>query len=358
MTSRLRVGLVYNLRKHVRPAPGAPADALAEYDSVETVTAIEQALRDAGHDVFPLEADETLVDTLRQAYPDICFNLAEGLRGDARESHVPALLEMLGIPYTASRVLSQALSLDKAATKHIWRDSALPTTPFQVLRDGSEELDGRLEFPLFVKPVREGTGMGIDSGSLVRNEAQMRARARWVIDTYRQPALVEGYLPGREYTVGLIGNGPSPHTRAKADLYDESGYHLFPVLEIDATIGAGNGVYNTLAKSYLPGEPEAPIYSCPAAIGPELEAELQRLAIAAFRAIDALDVSRVDFRMGADDRPYLVEINTLPGLNPIVSDLCIMARAEGFAYRDLINEILLLAVERYAAEGVHPRPLR
>lgn len=354
MASRLRVGLLYNLKKHVKARSGAPPDALAEYDSVETVGAIEEALQYAGHEVILLEADETLIDTVRQTAPDICFNLAEGLRGDARESHAPALLEMLGIPYTGSRVLAHAISLDKAVAKHIWRDSGLPTAPFQVFRQGDEPLDGRLEFPLFVKPVREGSGMGIDSSSTVISEAQMRERVRWVINTYGQPALVEGFLPGREHTVGLIGNGPAPRTRSHADVYGESGYHLFPVLEIDPTVGAGNGVYNTVAKSYLPGEQGAPIYICPARIPDDLEPELQRLTIAAFRAIGALDVGRVDFRLGADDRPYVMEINTLPGLNPIVSDLCIMARAEGFPYSDLINEILCLAVDRYSAEGLWP----
>ena len=276
------------------------------------------------------------------------------VRGDAREFHAPALLEMLGIPYTGSRVLAHAISLDKAVTKHIWRDCGLPTAPFQVFRQGDEPLGDRLEFPLFVKPVREGSGMGIDSSSRVTSETEMRERVRWVVNTYRQPALVEGFLPGREYTVGLFGNGPSPRTRSRVDIYGHSGYHLLPVLEIDPTVGVGDGVHNTAAKSYLPGEEGAPLYLCPASIPDDLEPELQRLTIAAFRAIGALDVGRVDFRMGTDDRPYLMQINTLPGLNPIVSDLCIMARAEGFLYSDLINEILCLAIERSSTEGLWP----
>ena len=122
----MRVALIHNLKYNVAVGSEAPPDALAEYDTPETVQAIEDALVARGHQVIPLEADETLLDTLRQAAPDICFNIAEGLRGDARESQVPALLEMLGIPYTASRVLAHALSLDKAATKRIWRDLGLP----------------------------------------------------------------------------------------------------------------------------------------------------------------------------------------------------------------------------------------
>lgn len=362
-----RVALLYNSKHNVQVDPDAPPDALAEYDSIETVQAIEDALLAGGHQVIPLEADETLLDTIRQIDPDICFNIAEGLRGDARESQVPALLEMLGIPYAGSKVLAHALSLDKAAAKHVWHNWSLPTAPFQVFRRGDEPLDGQLTFPLFVKPVREGTGMGINGHSVVHSETELQEQVRWVVQAYRQPALVEGYLPGREFTVGLIGNtlvpgerrwnGPSTILRQSSGqgsghcLYDERGFHLFPILEIDTTVGAVQGLYNTEAKSYYPGEERAPRYTCPADIPLALEAELKRLAVAAFEAIGALDIARVDFRLGADGQPYLLEINTLPGLNPTVSDLCVVARTEGMHYTDLINEILNLAVERYAQES-------
>jgi D-alanine-D-alanine ligase len=304
-----------------------------------------------GHEVVLLEADETLLDTVRQAAPDICFNIAEGLRGDARESQVPALLELLGIPYTGSKVLAQAISLDKAMTKRIWRDAGLPTPPFQVFRWDDEVLDPQLIFPLFVKPVHEGTGMGINGHSVVYDDAGLRQQIRWVIQTYRQPALVESYLPGREFTVGVIGNVRLPGENRWNDLYDRRGFHLFPVLEIDAAVGAGQGLYNAASKSYDPGEDGAPLYLCPADIPATLEAELKRLTVEAFEAIGALDLGRVDFRLGVDGRPYLLEINTLPGLNPRLSDLCIMAHAEGLHYTDLINEVINLAMDRYVQEG-------
>ncbi len=350
-----RVALLYNLKHNATPEPDAPPDALAEYDSIETIQALEDALRAGGHQVIPLEGDKTLLDTIRQADPDIAFNICEGHRGDARESQVPALLEMLGIPYTGSKILAHALSLDKAMAKRVWRDCGLPTAPFQVFYHGHEPLDGRLTFPLFVKPAREGSGMGINGHSVVRDEPELREQVRWVIRTYRQPALVEEYLPGREFTVGLIGNVLAPGerpwngtlTNLGYRLYDEQGFHLFPVLEVDSKVGAGQGLYNAEAKSYHPGEEGAPLYLCPADIPPEMEAELKRLAVAAFEAIGALDLARVDFRLGADGQPYFMEINTLPGLNPTVSDLCIMARAEGMHYTDLINEILNLAIDRY-----------
>lgn len=351
METGLRVGLIYNLKYNVEAAPDAPADALVEYDSAETIQALDGALRAGGHEVIRLEADETLVDAVRRAAPDICFNIAEGLQGDSRESQVPALLEMLGIPYTGSKVLAHAISLDKATTKRIWRDFGLPTAPFQVFYQGNEPLDRQLSYPLFVKPVREGTGMGINDCSIVYDEAGLRRQARWVIQTYHQPALVEGYLPGREFTVGLIGNTLSPGEKRWNGLYNERGFHIFPVLEIDASVGVSQGLYNADSKSYNPGEEGAPLYLCPADIPAILEIELKQMAMAAFEAIGTLDLGRVDFRLGIDGHPYLLEINTLPGLNPIVSDLCIMAQAEGMRYTDLINEILYLAVERYVRKS-------
>lgn len=345
--ARLRVALICNMKHHVEVEPGAPPDALAEYDSVETIQALEQALRSKGHTVIRLEADDTLLDTVRRAQPDVCFNIAEGLRGGARESQVPALLDMLDIPYTGSGVLTHALSLDKAMAKRIWRDAGLPTPAFQVMRWRDEPLDHLLRFPLFVKPLREGTGMGINPHSIVHDEATLREQVGWVIQAYRQPALIEEYLPGREFTVGLIGNTASPGQRRWNGTYDERGFHFFPVLEIDAGVGVGNGLYNAASKSYDPGEEGAPLYMCPADIPVALELELKYLALAAFEAIGGLDLGRVDFRLDGDGRPYLMEINTLPGLNPVVSDLCMMARAEGMDYAYLIDEILCLAMSRY-----------
>jgi D-alanine-D-alanine ligase len=346
-----RVGLIVNMKKNVQLEEEAPPDALAEYDSPATVQALETALSFDGHEVIRLEGDETLFDRVRNVSPDICFNIAEGLRGDAREAQVPAVLEMLGIPYTGSKVLGHAISLDKAATKRIWRDYGLPTGPFQTFYHGNEPLDPDLDFPLFVKPVHEGTGMGINRHSIVDNPKALKRQVRWVIETYHQPALVEEYLPGREFTVGLIGNRIGSDEARRNGLYDSNGYHLFPILEIDSNVGAGNGLYNTDAKSYNPGEEEAPLYLCPADIPIQLERELKNITVAAFEAIGALDLSRVDFRLGRDGRPYLMEINTLPGLNPVISDICIMAETEGIEYNLLINEILYLAATRYAKEG-------
>lgn len=346
--ARLRIAVVANRKHSVKAEAGAPPDALAEYDAEETVESIQNTLRGLGHDPFFLEADETFLDTVRASRPDICFNIAEGLRGDARESHVPAVLELLSIPYTGSKVLTHAISLDKAVTKQIWRDAGLPTAPFQRFTHADEPLDRRLTFPLFVKPVREGSGMGINAHSIVHNEADLRAQVQWVITTYRQPALVEHYLPGREFTVALIGNRYLPGEAPRSDFYDAAGFHVFPIEEIDMSQAAIPNVYNTEAKGFAPQNVGGPQFHCPADLPDDLTAAIQAWTVQAFEALNALDVSRVDFRLDENGAPQLVEINTLPGLRPAFSDMCIIADAAGVSYETLIAEILGLALRRYS----------
>ncbi len=343
-----RTAILANLQADVTPSPDDPPDAGAEFDRRETVDAIAEALEAEGHWVTLVPADHTLPESLKRMRPHICFNIAEGLTGDAREAQAPALCELLGVPYTASRVLANAVSLDKTLTKRIWRDHGLPTPRFQEFHSADESLDPSLRFPLFVKPAREGTGMGIGPEAMVENETGLRARIGWVLQTYRQGALVEEFLPGREFTVGFVGNPGLPLRRRRPWLYDSDGYHFFPVLEIESGRSVTPGIYSHDAKALNPGEPGAPGYLCPAVISTELRSRLHELTRRAAESLGACDVSRVDFRLGADGEPYLLEINTLPGLNPVVSDLCIMAAAEGTPYEVLISEILYLAAERYS----------
>ena len=216
----LHVALLYNLKKHAQHEAGEPPDAAAELDSEDTVQALQAAMEGGGHHVTPLEGDVHLYPTLQrlqdQHQIDIAFNICEGHQGDSRESQVPAILEMFGIPYTAAKILGQALSLDKAMAKRVWMSYGLPTAAFQVFQRADEPLHPALSYPLFAKPVREGTGKGIDASSILHNEQELRQRVDGLIRAYRQPAMVETYLPGREFTVGLLGNpcllytSPSP----------------------------------------------------------------------------------------------------------------------------------------------------
>ncbi len=343
-----RVAVIANVKGEHKPhSHDAPPDAGAEFDRMETIQAIRSAIESDGHVTQFLPADSTLPERIKEFVPDICFNIAEGLGGDAREAQVPALLEMLHVPYTASRVLANAVALDKTMTKRIWRDLGLPTASFQEFTTGDEPLSPHLCFPLFVKPAREGTGMGMSSESIVTCEEQLRSRVRWVIDTYRQPALVEDYLPGREFTVGILGRADAAKYTRRPDLYGADGFHRFPVLEVETHNSVTPGVYGNAAKNLNFGEEGIPAFICPADLEPAMMRKLHDLAIQGHLAIGAVDVSRLDFRMDANGEPRLLEINSLPGLSPGFSDLCVIAQAEGITYQELILEILYLGASRY-----------
>jgi D-alanine-D-alanine ligase len=342
-----RVAVIANVKGETALPLDGPADAGAEFDRKETIQAIQASIESDGHSTIFIPADNNLPYALRDAYPDICFNISEGLGGDGREAQVPALLEMLRIPYTASRVEANAISLDKTMTKRIWRDHGLPIAEFQEFTDGNEPLSRALHFPLFVKPAREGTGMGMDSGAIVYNEEQLRQRASWVINSYHQPALVEEYLPGREFTIGVMGRPDAALYSPHPDLYRKNGFHRFPTLEVDSSRSITPGVYGHHAKMLNFGDEGMPGIMSPANVSYDLAERMHTLAMRAHLAISAVDVSRVDMRLNAQGKPVLIEINTLPGLTPAFSDLCIITQAEGLSYRNLILEILYLGASRF-----------
>ncbi len=329
----LKIALLANLKANAPKSALEPGDRWAELDSERTVKAIAEALEQAGHEVTFLEGDITLCHRLRSGDFDIAFNICEGHQGDARESQVPAILEMLGMPYTGSKVLCLALTLDKPMAKRVLAFHGLPTPPFQVFEDPEAALDPALSHPLFVKPAAEGTGMGINGNSLVRDEVELRRQLRWLMGTYHQPALVERYVEGREITVGVLGN---------------SRLRTLPPLEIDLSTcpPEERGIYTSRIKADLPTLPR---YLCPADLSSDQVEELSRLAMAAFRALNCLDVARVDFKLDALDgeKPYILEVNPLPGISPGLSDLVFEAEAEGMTHAQLIEAILDAALERY-----------
>jgi D-alanine-D-alanine ligase len=260
----------------------------------------------------------------------------------------------LGIPYTGSRVLTNAIALDKTITKRLWREQNLPTPAFQEFASDDMAINAPLHYPLFVKPAKEGTGMGINERAIVKDEGELRKRITWVLNNYNQPALVEEYLPGREFTVAVLGrSGYVIQDAHHPELFNSSGFHRFPILEIDTIHAATPKVYGYLVKSIDIDGKGAPDYLCPADIDLPLAEELQVLALKAHESIGAVDISRVDIRLDQMGKPHLIEINALPGLNPELSDVCIMAKAEGLEYQDLILEILYLGAARYGM--VHRR---
>jgi D-alanine-D-alanine ligase len=360
----MRVAVLANLKKNAPRWEGMPEEQWDDLDSEKTINSIVEALGLCGHDVTFLEASiwepYRLVQKLEALKPDICFNIAESHFGDGREAQVPALLEMLRIPYTGSKVLALALALDKPMTKRILHYHGLPTPEFQVFERADEPIDedllngtGELCFPMFVKPSREGTSIGVTVESIVRNIEQLRTQVAAQLVRYNQPIMAEHYISGREVTVGMLGNLKPNEARR---LSDRTADHVLPetltflpVLEMDTNAYADTeaDLYTSRMKTEL--EPEDYKYFCPAPITPEFEHRLKVLAGAVFRVIGCKDVSRVDFRLDAeqDDKPYILEINPLPGLSPGFSDLCLQAEAADMNYTDLINTILNNAAKRY-----------
>ena len=320
-------------------------------DSEKTVEALISAIRSGGHHCEFLEGDVTLYDTIRKYSPDICFNICEGHFGDARESQVPAILEMLRIPYTGSKVLTLALALDKSMTKRVLTYHDLPTPSFQTFERVDEPLSPDMVYPLFVKPSREGTGMGVSRESIVTNDTQLREQVNHILNRYKQPALVERYIEGREVTVGVVGNLEGVVARRLPD--DESaprvqaGLRFFPPMEVNLQpFETSDVVYSNRLKVELADQLD---YLCPAPLDDDMVDELNWLTAAVFRVTGALDVSRVDFRLDAHDnwKPHILEINPLPGLAPGYSDLVIEAAAEGVNHTFLVNMILNTALKRY-----------
>src|SRR4030066_835815 len=347
---QIRVALLANLKQNAPVFDGMVEDQWADLDSEKTVNALVEAIRSSGHICEFLEGDPTLVETLPKFKPDICCNFCEGHFGDARESQVPSILEMMRIPYTGSKVLTLALALDKPMTKRVISFHDLPTPEFQTFERIEEALSPEMVFPLFVKPSREGTGMGVSRNSIVYTEAEMREQISVIIEKYKQPALVERYIEGREVTVGFVGNLVGPVAQRLPD--DESarrsqaGLHFFPPMEVDLSpFTDSDTVYSNRLKVDLADKLN---YLCPAPITDEQKDELNWLAAAVFRIIGAVDVSRVDFRLDMHDdlKPYILEINPLPGLSPIISDLVIEAAGEGIGHTELVNMILEEALKR------------
>jgi D-alanine-D-alanine ligase len=348
---KFRVALLANLKKNAPKFEGMSEDQWDDLDSEKTVNALVDAIRSGGHVCEFLEGDIGLLDTIRKFKPDICFNICEGHFGDAREAQVPAILEMLRIPYTGSKVLTMSLSLDKPMTKRVLAYHDLPTPAFQSFERVDEPLAEDMKYPMFVKPSREGTGMGVSAKSIVNNEQELREQVAYIIERYKQTALVEHYIEGREVTVGLVGNLIGPVARRMP--VDEgapriqAGVRFFPPMEVDLKpFGDSDVIYSNRLKVALADQLN---YLCPAPLDEEMVDDLNWYTAAVFRVTGALDVSRVDFRLDMHDnwKPYILEINPLPGLSPGISDLVIEAEADGIDHAGLVNMILETALQRY-----------
>ncbi len=362
-----RIGFVYNQKPDLpalrledgdpqsedEPPSSVPSDdEFAEWDSPETIAAVENALSALG-EVVRLEADADYPDRLRHSEIDLAFNIAEGLRGPNREAHVPAICEFFGVPYSGSDPFTLSLCLDKARTKECLAWHGIPTAPFAVVRSRSSSelhailrgaaavssaaLARPLTFPLFVKPVHEGSSKGITERNFCRNAGELEEQVLSLLEKYEQPVLVEEYLPGAEFTCAVLGNGDAATVLPIVGMR----YGALPAGAIP--------VYGYEAK-WLWDRPENPleIFECPARMDDALRTTIERTVLATYRALGCRDWSRVDVRLDAAGIPNVVEVNPLPGILPDPADNSCLpkaARAAGMSYDELIQ-----ACARHAAE--------
>jgi D-alanine-D-alanine ligase len=379
--NKFTIALLYNSKQNAPHAEGEQWDAWNELDSEKTAGQIERALRAGGHEVIAMEGDVTLPQKLAHYKVDIAFNICEGHYGGSREAQVPAILDMLRIPYTGAGVMTLALALDKPMTKRVMACHGLPTPAFQTFVSGDEALEGKLKFPLFAKPSREGSGIGISAKAVCHNNRELREQVRFLIDAYHQPVLVEEYIDGREFTLGLLGNlewnikskrvegvaanlemalaGLEPGPVAKKTKVSGNGrakkqgspaactLRVFPPLEVDLSPCPEDqaGLYTSVIKSQMYNVPK---YLCPAPTTKALRTKMERLAVSAFTALECTDFARVDFRVRADTgQPTILEINPLAGLQEGISDMVMGAEAIGINYTALVNGILEAALQRH-----------
>lgn len=286
-----------------------------------------------------VEADLSSFEKLKNLNPDIVFNIAEGFFGESREAQIPAMLDMLQIPYTGSDPLTLATCLDKARTKEILSYYNIPTAHFIIANQLDQIKNFNLTFPLFVKPVWEGSSKGIFSSSFVSNRKELYDQVERIINEYSQPALIEEFLSGREFTVAILGNG------------DEA--EVLPIVEIDYKDFPEGfiPVYSYEAKWILDTkENPLDVFSCPAKLNSALETKIKQVALNAYKTLRCRDWSRIDIRMNADNVPNIIEINPLPGILPDSKENSCFpkaARTAGISYDEMLNKVLFAAARRY-----------
>ena len=313
-------------------------EAYAEWDTWETIIALKDAI-EVFHNVTLIEADNNAFEKFKQSKPDIVFNIAEGFNNLSRESQIPAMLDMLKIPYTGSDALTLGICLDKARTKEILSYYNIPNANF-ILVDKIKPLSNHsIEFPSIVKPVSEGSSKGIFNSSLVRNYYELNAEIKRVIDVYNQPAIIEEFLPGKEFTVALIGN--------------EDNTEILPIVEIKYENFPDDieHLYSYEAKWILDTKDNVfDVFECPAAIDKNLEKQIKDTVLQTYNILRCKDWSRIDIRLDKNGIPNVIEINPLPGIMPDPNENSSFpkaARVAGINYNELIQRVLFEACKRY-----------
>ena len=325
----MHVGLTYDLRSEYL-ACGYSEDETAEFDRDDTIDAIERALIGQGHQTSRIGNIQQLIGRLAGGDRwDLVFNIAEGLCGAGREAQVPAILDAYAIPYTFSDPLVMSLTLHKAMTKRVIRDAGIPTSDFTLVEEIADLAAVNFPPPFFVKPVAEGTGKGVSTASIVRHQKDLAAACRKLISTYRQPVLVEPYLPGREFTVGIIGSGADAAALG--------------TIEVHLLASAEPGVYSYVNKENCEERVQYRLVR-PEDAAPVKEAET--IALRAWRVLGCRDAGRIDLRCDAQGGVQFMEVNPLAGLHPEHSDLPIICDRLGIPYVELIERIVASAAQR------------
>ncbi len=329
----MKIGLSYDLKDSVSAGQGQPDDALEEYDSIETVDALQAAIEAKGHTVVKLGGGRIFLKNVLSEKVDFVFNISEGLGSyRSREAQVPSVLEMLDIPYSGADPLCLSVCLDKHLTKKLVAQEGIPTPKWSVidLTNVNSINWSALPSPAFVKPVWEGSSKGIRLNSLVRDPSQMQPMVTQLLKHYRQPVLVEEFIAGEEVTVGIVGNRPP---------------EMVGIMRVVPRKKDADFVYSLEVKrDYL----KLVDYECPAKLDKSILKNIEKYSLRAFQVLECRDFSRVDFRIKADGTPYFLEINPLAGLNPRSSDLIIMAKLAGWTYNELVGSILEAALKRTA----------
>ena len=323
---KLKIGITYDLRDEYLKE-GYNLEETAEFDLLDTIESIEKVIIDNGFQADRIGNVKALTRRLVAGNRwDLVFNIAEGLHGFGREAQVPALLDAYNIPYTFSDPLGHALTLHKGMTKHVLRDMGIPTPDFAVVSYESEIADVNLPLPLFAKPVAEGTGKGITSLSKITNREELYRICKYILQTFKQPALVETYLPGREFTVGILGSGKDAKVLGVIEVI------LKPAAEKNAYSYENKEHYDRLVQYILVDDDEAK--------------QAKEISLRLWRGLDLKDAGRVDLRSDAHGAPHFMEVNSLAGLNPKRSDLPILCNLLGMSYDELINSIIKSALRR------------
>ncbi len=325
----MHIGLTYDLRSDYLAA-GYGEEETAEFDQLATIDALASALKQLDFVPDRIGNARQLIERLARGDRwDLVFNICEGLHGLGRESQVPAILDVYEIPYTFADPAVMAVCLDKGLTKTVLRAAGIPTPDWQVVRDLSDLDACRVPFPVIAKPLAEGTGKGIDAASKISDSNTLRQTCRRLLSKFQQPVLVEQFLPGREFTVGILGTGPEAE--------------VVGTIEIILKDAAEPEVYSYTNKENCEDQIE---YRCVRRTDDPLVAAAEEISLAAWLAVGCRDGGRIDLRCGVQGQPQFMEINPLAGLHPTHSDLPMLCEANGIEYVDLIGRIVTSAMKR------------